>query len=316
MKANWQLKTAAGISALLTFQAQAIEAPDDNSPPPAAALRQEGIAVEDLPFIGIVADAIPEVLSQHLGIQPGEGIIAKAVMPDGPAFQAGVREHDIITRIGDRSVAAPEDLSKIVRSKKPGETLNLGLIHQGVASDLNITLGSRPQAVVGAKRDPIPELNLQGVPENLAKRMREMIEGNLHEFDFPQAGDPGRQFGMDERFREIRQRMQEQMQQQMQQFDNEQQAAPDGGGFRMQQSTTIRMLDDMGSIEISSRNGIRELTARDPDNKVLWSGPWSSNEDKAAAPEEVRKRVEHLNLENSFDQSGFKLRIQPKRQIR
>lgn len=312
MKAHWQLPTIAGISAILSLQAQAIEAPEDNSPPPAAALRQEGNTVETLAFVGIVADAIPEVLSKHLGIQAGEGIIAKAVMPDGPAFQAGVREHDIITRIGDRSVTAPEELSEIVRSKKPGETLKLGIIHQGEASELNVTLGSRSQTTVGATRDPMQQLNLHGVPENLAQRMREMIEGNLHEFDFPQAGGFGRQFGMDDRFREIRERMQEQMQQ----FENEQQAAPKGGGFRMQQSTTIRMLDEMGSIEISSRNGIRELTARDPKDKVLWTGPWGSDEDKAAAPEEIRKRVEHLNLESSFDQSGLKLRIQPQKQIR
>lgn len=312
MKAHWQLPTAAGISALLTLQAQAIEAPEDNSPPPAAALQHERKAVENSAFIGIVADAIPEVLSKHLGIQPGEGIIAKAVMPDGPAYQAGVREHDIITRIGEHSVAAPEDLSAIVRSKKPGETLKLGLIHQGESSELEVTLGARPQTVAGVVRDPMQQLNLQGIPENLAQRMREMIEGNLHEFDIPQAGGFGRQLGMDDRFRELRERMEEQMQQ----LENEQQATPDRGGFRMQQSTTIRMLDDMGSIEISSRNGIHELTARDPENKVIWSGPWSSDEDKAAAPEEIRKRVEHLNLENSFDQSGFKLRIQPKKQIR
>jgi len=312
MKAHWQITTAAGFSAILTLQAQAIEAPEDNSPPPAAALQHERSAVENLAFIGIVADAIPEVLSKHLGIQPGEGIIAKAVMPEGPAYEAGVREHDIITRVGERSVAAPEDLSKIVRSRKPGEKIKLGLIHQGEASELEITLGARQQTVAGVARDPMQQLNLHGVPDNLAQRMRQMIEGNLHEFDIPQAGGFDRQFGMDDRFRELRERMQEQMQQ----FENEKPAAADRGGFRMEQSTTIRMLDDMGSIEISARNGAQELTARDPDNKVLWSGPWSSDKDKAAAPDEIRKRVEHLNLENSFDQSGFKLKIRPHKQIR
>lgn len=312
MKAHWKLTSAAGISAILSLQAQAIEAPEDNSPPPAAALQHERNAVENLAFIGIVADAIPEVLSKHLGIHTGEGIIAKAVMPDGPAYEAGVREHDIITRIGEHSVAAPEDLSEIVRSKKPGEKLKLGLIHQGEASELEVTLGARQQTVAGLVQDPMQHLNLHGIPGNLAQRMREMIEGNLHEFDIPDAGGFRRQFRMDDRFREMR----EQMQEQMQQLENEQQSTPDRGGFSMEQSTTIRMLDDMGSVEISSRNGARELTARDPENKIIWSGPWSSDKDKAAAPEDVRKRVEHLNLENSFDHSGFKLNIRPQKQIR
>ena len=56
------------------------------------------------------------MLAEHLGLKAGEGIVVRALMPDGPAAKAGVAVHDIITRVADQPVASSQDLTKLVAS--------------------------------------------------------------------------------------------------------------------------------------------------------------------------------------------------------
>jgi hypothetical protein len=65
-------------------------------------------------------------------------------------------------------------------------------------------------------------------------------------------------------------------------------------------------MDDQGSIELKAVDGGKEITVRDPQDQIIWSGPWDTEQDKAAAPDDVRQRIERLN----FDGQGNGLRLQ------
>ncbi len=309
MKANWQFITLAGLTALLTSPARGIEAPPDNAKPPMVQGKpSEAPAVAAAPFIGIVSDRLPEALSAQLGLRPDEGIIVRSVMPDGPADKAGIQMHDIITRIGDESLSSPNDLRRIVQAHKAGEAIELGVIRKGRDAAIKVTLSERPDAMAGRLQEPLNQLPLDGVPEEMAQRMRDMIEGNVRQFQW--SPDNGFGFGgMGRDLEETMRRMREQMEQ-LDRFDVPQGDEP---GLQIQQSSTIRMLDQNGSIELSNQNGIRTLTVRDKDNQTTWSGPWTTDEDKAAAPDEVRERVDALNIESSMDGSTLRLKINPHR---
>jgi len=69
------------------------------------------------------------------------------------------------------------------------------------------------------------------------------------------------------------------------------------GANRTNQGATVSVRGDWGSIEFKSVDGGKEITARDPQGKVVWTGPWDTEQDKAGAPEDVRQRVERLNFE-------------------
>jgi membrane-associated protease RseP (regulator of RpoE activity) len=240
-------------------------------------------------------------------LQQNEGIIVKSVMPNGPAEKAGIQAHDIITRIGDESLSSPEDLRRIVRKHKPGDTIELGLIRIGRSAAIKVTLSERPDNNMANNQPrPLQNLNLDGVPDEMAQRMRDMIQGNVREFQWPRGGNRDPFGGINQDFEESFRRMHEQMEQ-LQRLQLNPPA--DGEGINMQQSMTIRMLDDNGSIELSANNGKRNLTVRDQDNKTLWTGPWNTDEDKAAAPEDIRRRVEKLNIENSIDGSSLRFRF-------
>jgi hypothetical protein len=89
------------------------------------------------------------------------------------------------------------------------------------------------------------------------------------------------------------------------------QAPEFGGKLEVQQGATFKMLDDQGSVEIKSNNGSKEVTIRDKDNNITWTGPWDTEQDKAAAPEDVRKRIERLNIDTDFKGDGFRFNLRP-----
>lgn len=83
------------------------------------------------------------------------------------------------------------------------------------------------------------------------------------------------------------------------------------GALKLQQqsSATFRMQDADGSVEVKSVDGAKEVTIRDRQNQVVWSGPWDTDQDRAAAPAEVRSRMQGVNLDPKFKGQG--LRLQP-----
>jgi hypothetical protein len=66
-------------------------------------------------------------------------------------------------------------------------------------------------------------------------------------------------------------------------------------------------MDDQGSIELKSNEGGKEITVRDKDQNITWTGPWDTDQDKAAAPDDVRKRVERLDFDSGAN--GLRLRL-------
>ncbi|MFN9027433.1 MAG: hypothetical protein ACK5VX_14690, partial [Akkermansiaceae bacterium] len=73
---------------------------------------------------------------------------------------------------------------------------------------------------------------------------------------------------------------------------------PEPGNIQLQQQSTIRMMDGEGSVEFKSVGKNSEVTVRDKANEIVWSGPWDTPQDKAAAPDDIRNRIERLNINN------------------
>jgi hypothetical protein len=160
---------------------------------------------------------------------------------------------------------------------------------------------------------PLDQLKLDDVPNDITNRMRGMIQENLKNFDAPFKGMRHFGIGMDQDMEQAILEMRKRMQMPMDDADAAD--APNGDGIHFQQNATIKMLDQDGSVEMQSKNGSHEVTVRDKDHKVLWSGPWNNDQDKAAAPNDIRSRVDRLNLDTTFNGNGFRLRMNPKSTI-
>ncbi len=309
---------SAGLLVMLAAPASAIEAPPDDALPPvevAPAAPLEAAPAADAPparvqaaYLGVVSSEIPEMLAEHLGLAHGEGIVVRAIMPDGPAAKAGLAVHDVITRIGGQAVGSSEDLTKQISAHQPGATVHLDVIHKGKPAGLDVTLGIRPEQAAAPAAPglrALDDLNLDGVPKELADRVRGMIEGNLGELrlDF-ERGMAEAAPQVEDAVREMKLRMEKAMQ-----GLQIPEIIPQERGVQLHQGATVRLMDEQGSIELKSNEGGKEITVRDKEHKVVWTGPWDTEQDKAAAPEDVRQRVQRLNIDAGFGGNGLRLQL-------
>ncbi|MEI6177413.1 MAG: PDZ domain-containing protein [Verrucomicrobiota bacterium] len=220
-------------------------------------------------FLGVVTAPISKIITEQLGLPAGQGIAIHALAPQGPAAKAGLAVNDIITRINGLNLGAPADLTKVLANQKPGDSVHLTLIQKGNPAEYDVTLDARPAGMGPARSIP-----LDAMLKDLANGTGSEKADGILRFETPAAGD-----------------------------------TPGNDGMEIQIGSSIHMMDAQGSVEMKSNKKNREITMRDKANKVTWSGPWNTEEDKKAAPPEVALRLKDLNLEKIFDSSRVMLNL-------
>ena len=280
----------------------AIEPPPEDARPPAALLGEElagNNPAAKLPFLGLSTAAIPEVVAEHLGIGADSGVIVRTVCPDSPAAEARLAVNDIILSINGSRVSDPGLFSEKIRAHKAGDNLEIELIRKGRPEKAQVTLTERP-AELSAHLDAEPFL--EGLPRAQAERLRGLMEQNLQGFGGDQPGMlPDQRF--ENTFRMLREQMSRALEQEVPPITQ-----GEDGGIRFQQNSTIRLMDNEGSVEIKSSNGDTRVTVRDTANNPVWQGPWNSDKDKEAAPKDIRERIDRVNV-GSAGGKGFTFRF-------
>jgi serine protease Do len=303
-----------GFGVLAALPAFAIEPPRDDAPPPPSVkspastptadpapkaeadipAEKETPVSKDAPveneaenkvaFIGLITAEIPEILAAHLNTNEGEGVLIRNLLPGGPAEKAGFVRYDVITRVGGRSVGSPEQLSKQIASYKPGDEVAIDYIHAGKPESKTVKLDARPTGT-GKIVDPrqLGHLDLDGMPDDQADRLRDMIERRMNGF----MREPD---ALNDLFKE-----------------------KNGNNFQFKSDATFRLMDNEGSVEMKSSDGAKEMTVRDKQNNITWSGPWDTEQDKAAAPPGVRERIERFKFDEGIRGGGFRFRLGPDR---
>lgn len=322
MKLKQSTYLTMAFAAALATPAFAIEAPADDTPPPAApqaaaagnaaALpeiklfpddKQKPEAAADSAFLGVVSGEMPEVLADQLSLKPGEGIVVRSLVPDGPAAKAGLAVNDIVTSVAGQPIGSPADISEKIQTHKPGEEIALGIIHKGKPGELKVMLGARPAGMAAAGPRTLDQMDLDNLPKDLADRVRDAIAGNIGAMDLQLDAAPGQMPDIDQAMRDMQKRMRD-MKLRMRAAP-----APDDATVQAHSSATIRMKDNDGSVEVKTSDGSKEVTVRDAQDNVTWTGPWDTAQDKAAAPEDVRQRVDSLNLDTNFKGGGLRFQM-------
>jgi serine protease Do len=70
-----------------------------------------------------------------------KGAEIKTISKDGGAEKAGLKKGDIITKIDDKVIEDPDDLSAAIRQHKPGDNVTVSYIREGKAQTVKAELG-------------------------------------------------------------------------------------------------------------------------------------------------------------------------------
>lgn len=103
----------------------------------------EEIAV---PYIGIAMQDVSKEMVQELKLKDTKGVFVYMVERKSPAFEAGLRQYDVITEVNGQAIKTKEDFSKIVNSSKVGDELKLSVMRNGQQTEITVKVGDRNKA--------------------------------------------------------------------------------------------------------------------------------------------------------------------------
>jgi len=127
-----------------------------------AQLQEDGSV--EYAYIGVSSQALYPQLAAKLGLDTTYGGLLAEVVPGGPAEKAGLKGGDeklrfqageyrgggdVILEADGHKVVQPDDLSRFIAYRKPGEKVTLTILRDGERKQVEVTLGKRPDSPAG-----------------------------------------------------------------------------------------------------------------------------------------------------------------------
>lgn len=244
-------------------------------------------------YLGVETSQVPTVVSEQLGLSKGLGLVVEYVVPNSPAATAGIQQNDILRMLNDQILVEPSQLRKLLQTFSDGADVTFTILRKGQEQKVTVKLTKKemPQRhswSPGDKHgwnwdfDTTGELNEQ--MKNLKEQLREQLgaQRGVIRGAVMQAHEAARQAREDARraAREIRI------------------LSKDHGGLKATRidlgKAQIVFSDDKGEMKLETVDGKKLLTAKDPQGKLLFSGPVETKEDRDKMPADIRGRYEKL----------------------
>jgi membrane-associated protease RseP (regulator of RpoE activity) len=98
-------------------------------------------------YLGVLTEQVGRELRSQFGLAEGFGLLVTEVMPESPAKEAGLKEHDVLVTFEDQKLVNMEQLQTLVRAKKKDDQVTLSIITGGQPKQVTIKIGERMMAV-------------------------------------------------------------------------------------------------------------------------------------------------------------------------
>src|SRR6478735_454244 len=244
-------------------------------------------------YLGVDTSQVPTVVSDQLGLAKGFGLVVDYVEPNSPAATAGVQQNDILKMLNDQILIEPSQLRKLLQTFPEGTEVTLTVLRKGQEQKLTAKLARKE---VPQRRGALPGGNHDG------------------HWDFDATGDLG------EQMRDLKEQLKEQLGNQRgivreavtQAYEAARRARDDAhraadqiriffeddGATKASKidlgKAQIVFSDDKGELKLANVYGRKLLTVKDPQGKLLFSGPVETKEDLDKMPADVRQRYDRL----------------------
>jgi PDZ domain len=245
-------------------------------------------------YLGVDTSQVPTVVSDQLGLAKGLGLVVDYVEPNSPAATAGVQQNDILKMLNDQILIEPSQLRKLLQTFPEGTEVTLTVLRKGQEQKLTAKLAKKevPQrrgAFPGSNHDSHWDFDETG---DLGEQMQDLKEQLKEQLGGAQRGIiRGAVVQAHEAARRAR--------------DDARRAADelriffeDNGAVKASRidlgKAQIVFSDEKGELKLENVDGKKMLTAKDPQGKLLFSGPVETKEDLDKMPADVRERYEKL----------------------
>jgi len=94
------------------------------------------------PFLGVTYNQLDETAAAANGHVVGA--VVTAITSGSPADRAGIKVHDVITKVNDQSIDDSHPLKDVLRQYAPGTKVNVTIYRDGKNQTLQVTLGTHP----------------------------------------------------------------------------------------------------------------------------------------------------------------------------
>jgi len=152
-------------------------------------------AGEPRPHLGVILDdaPLPELLTKHLQLDPGQGLRISNIILGGPADKAGLERDDLIVAFQGAKVMSYPQFVAAVRGAGVGAEVTLDVVHLGQRKTIHVKLEAAPEPKKAVwKYPPEPETMM---PWRLGRIFKIGPDGReLLEVPFDRIPDLGRDF--------------------------------------------------------------------------------------------------------------------------
>ncbi|OCJ08017.1 serine protease [Rhizobium sp. AC44/96] len=113
--------------------------PADEAKMIVAKLQKDGSI--DHGYLGVQIQAVSQDVADALGLAKPAGALVADVTKGSPAADAGIKQGDTITAVGEKAVSTPKDLSRLVADLSPGDKQTITVWRDGKSVDLKVAIG-------------------------------------------------------------------------------------------------------------------------------------------------------------------------------
>jgi S1-C subfamily serine protease len=119
-------------------------------------IMNQAVAGEKLarPYMGVIYRPLDRQVAaaENLPVNDGALVVpgggsnqsAPAVVPNGPADKAGIKQGDIIVKVNGQAIDGNHPLDATLSEYAPGDTVSIDLLRNGQSLTVQLTLGTRP----------------------------------------------------------------------------------------------------------------------------------------------------------------------------